>query len=304
VIDVTSNFAASDAITISGLSFTNFSAASSTEYLDLDVNNDATADATDDKTIEILAAPPPPITGTPLVSWREVEPGVVPAPASSVTISFDDVTPNVSTDDRNSASFNHTVGSCSCCSDAIIVVVTVTRGDQECTAVSYGGQGLAPAISERASTDSGNEWVKIWYQTDPLPGTNLVEATFAITEAPTCVIALSYFGVDQSSPIGAVASDSDTSSSNPVTVNISTTVDGSVVVGGLGQHGGDTDPHDQGADITTEHWDEVSGGATSSDSGYAGGEIATTTTGIYTFEWTGNVSDDWAIACIELKPAP
>jgi hypothetical protein len=88
-----------------------------------------------------------------------------------------------------------------------------------------------------------------------------------------------------------------------VTVNISTTVDGSVVVGGLGQHGGDTDPHDQGTDITAEHWDEASGSATSSDSGYAGGEIATSTTGIYTFEWDGNASDDWATACIELKPA-
>ncbi len=132
----------------------------------------------------------------------------------------------------------------------------------------------------------------------------MVDVSFGITEAPTAVAALSYFGVDQSSPIGATASASDTSSSNPVTVTISTTVDGSVVVGGLGQHGGDSDPHDQGTDITTEHWDEASGSATSSDSGYAGGEIVAATTGLYTFEWDGNVSDDWAIACIELKPAP
>jgi hypothetical protein len=303
VIDVTSDFAASDAITISGLSFTSFSAASSSDYLDLDVNNDATADATDDKTIQIDPAPSLPDTGTPLLSWREVEPGAVPAPASSVAITFDDMTPDISSDDRNSASFAHTIGSCSCCDNAIIVVVCVTRGDQGVTDVSYGGQPLAPAVSEPASTSSGNEWVTIWYRTNPLPGTNMVDVTFDIVEAPTCVVALSYFGVDQSSPIGATAGNSDTSSSNPVTVSISTTVDGSVVVGGLGQHGGDTDPHDQGADITTEHYDLASGGATSSDSGYAAGEIATTTTGIYTFEWTGNVSDDWAIACIELKPA-
>jgi hypothetical protein len=201
-------------------------------------------------------------------------------------------------------SFAHTVGSCSCCTDGIIVVVVMTRGDQECTNVSYGGQALALAVSEQASTSEDNEWVKIWYRTDPLPGTNMVDVTYDSSASPDGVIALSYFGVDQSSPIGATASDSDTSSSNPVTVTISTTVDGSVVVGGLGQHGADTVPHDQGAEITTEHWDEESGGgATGSDSGYAGGEIATTTTGIYTFEWTGNVSDDWAIACIELKPA-
>ena len=85
-----------------------------------------------------------PSTGTPLLSWREVEPGAVPAPPSAVAISFDDVTTDVSTDDRNSASFEHTIGSCSCCSNAIIVVVCVTRGDQECTDVSYAGQGPRP----------------------------------------------------------------------------------------------------------------------------------------------------------------
>ena len=93
------------------------------------------------------------------------------------------------------------------------------------------------------------------------------------------------------------------SSSKLVTVNIATTVENSVVVGGLGHHGGDTDPHDPLGDVTTELYDVVSGGATSSDSGYAGGEIVSTTIGTYTFEWNGNVSDDWAIGCIELKPA-
>jgi hypothetical protein len=304
VIDVTSDFAALDTITISDLSYTDFTAASSTDYLDLDVNNDATADATDDKTIEIDAATPPASTNTPLVSWREVEPEDVPAPSSTSSISFDSVTTNDSTDSRNSASFAHTVGSCSCCSDGIIVVVVVTRGDQEATAVSYGGQAMTLAISEQASTSADNEWVTIWYRTDPLPGTNMVDVTYDSSASPDAVAALSYFGVDQSSPIGATAGASDTLSSNPVTVNISTTVDGSMVVGGLGQHGDDTAPHAQGTDITAERWDLASsGGSSSSDSGYAGGEIATTTTGIYTFEWTGNVSDDWAIACVELKPA-
>jgi len=304
VVTVSSNFAAAESITISDLSFKTFSAASSVDYLGLDVDDDAVADATDVKAIQIDAAPPPPPDGTALVSWREVEPGDVPAASPATGISLDNVSPpNVSSTGRGSVSFAHTIDSCLCCSDAIIVVVTVTRGDQECTDVSYGAQALALAISEKTSSDSGNEWVKIWYRTDPLPGTNMVDVTYDGSESPDAVVALSYFGVDQSSPIGAVASDSTTSTSNPVTVNISTTVAGSIVVGGLGQHGGDTDPHDQGSDITTEHWDEVSGGSTSSDSGYAGGEIVTTTTGIYTFEWTGNVSEDWAIACIELKPA-
>ena len=40
---------------------------------------------------------------------------------------------------------------------------------------------------------------------------------------------MSYFGVDQSSPIGATAGDSDTSSSSTVTVDIMTTVANSAV---------------------------------------------------------------------------
>ena len=55
VVDVTSNFAASDQITISGLSFTSFTAASAASHLELEVNNGGTLAALDDKTIAILA---------------------------------------------------------------------------------------------------------------------------------------------------------------------------------------------------------------------------------------------------------
>jgi hypothetical protein len=57
VLDVTSDFAAEDSITVSGLSFTTFSAASPADNLELDIDNNGAADATDDKTIEINAAP-------------------------------------------------------------------------------------------------------------------------------------------------------------------------------------------------------------------------------------------------------
>jgi hypothetical protein len=53
VIDATSNFAASDQITISDLSFTDFTAASLPDNLELEVKDDGTTAATDDKTIAI-----------------------------------------------------------------------------------------------------------------------------------------------------------------------------------------------------------------------------------------------------------
>ncbi|MHC4415259.1 MAG: right-handed parallel beta-helix repeat-containing protein [Planctomycetota bacterium] len=53
VVDVTSDFAGSDSITVSGLRFTDFTAASGPDNLELDLDNDATADATDGKTIQV-----------------------------------------------------------------------------------------------------------------------------------------------------------------------------------------------------------------------------------------------------------
>ncbi|GAI25800.1 unnamed protein product, partial [marine sediment metagenome] len=53
VINVTSDFATSDSITISDLSFCNFTATSSTDNLELEVDNASTTVAYDDKTITI-----------------------------------------------------------------------------------------------------------------------------------------------------------------------------------------------------------------------------------------------------------
>ena len=54
VLDVISNFAASDAFTIAGLSFTNFTATAPSDNLELEVGNDGVAAALDDKLISIL----------------------------------------------------------------------------------------------------------------------------------------------------------------------------------------------------------------------------------------------------------
>jgi hypothetical protein len=58
VITVTSNFDAGDAITVSGLNFESFSAASSADNLELEVYDDGAVTATDDRTITINAAAP------------------------------------------------------------------------------------------------------------------------------------------------------------------------------------------------------------------------------------------------------
>jgi parallel beta-helix repeat protein len=56
LIDVTTDFAPGDQITVSGLSYRDFAAASPPDSLELVINNDGIASAFDDKTIEIVAA--------------------------------------------------------------------------------------------------------------------------------------------------------------------------------------------------------------------------------------------------------
>jgi hypothetical protein len=214
------------------------------------------------------------------------------------TITFDNVTTNTSSSARSSASFSHAVGTGD---SPILVVVSTTRGDQGTSGVTYGGQALTLAVSADAG-GSGREWVSIWYLVDPPTGSNTVVVTFNNSQDPTGIAAMSYFGVDQSAPIDVTASKT-TGSSATVSLDITPTVANTMIVGGLGHHGGDTDPHTPGGGVTAERYDIVSGTNTGDDSSYAGGEIAATTVQTYTFEFTGARSDDFAIACVALKPA-
>jgi hypothetical protein len=303
VLDVTSDFAADDSISISELAFANFLSETGPDYLELDVDTDPSAEAFDIKTIEVGPAGASGTATLELVWWREVEPLAAGGSSPLQGVTFDRLTTNSSSDSRSAAVFSHTIGS-SCATDGVLVVICATRGNQGVTAVTYDGRALTEEVSERAGATSGDEWVSIWYLVDPPLGTNTVSVTFAGSGSPSLVTALSYFGVDQTDPIGAVASASVTADSSVVTVDIDTTVDESVVVGGLAHHGGLTDPHDESGDVTAELYDLASGPATSTDSAYAGGEIVTTTAGTYTFAWTNAVADAWAIACVELRPAP
>ncbi|MBP7846008.1 MAG: alkaline phosphatase D family protein, partial [Candidatus Pacebacteria bacterium] len=65
VLNVTSNFANSDAITVSGLSFTSFTSARAKTYLGMDINNDDGAEIVDTATIEII-----PLSGSAIYSAK------------------------------------------------------------------------------------------------------------------------------------------------------------------------------------------------------------------------------------------
>ena len=64
VIDVTTNFGVSDTITVSDLSFTNFSAQSPADNLELELDNAGSIAATDDKTITVDPFPTGDVAGS------------------------------------------------------------------------------------------------------------------------------------------------------------------------------------------------------------------------------------------------
>ncbi|KKK87201.1 hypothetical protein LCGC14_2755610, partial [marine sediment metagenome] len=77
----------------------------------------------------------------------------------------------------------------------------------------------------------------------------------------------------------------------------------SLIFGAASTRGGDTDPFAPGTDIS-ELWDDATGSDNDDDDGLWGGELEAPTATGYTFNATSTVSDNWAIACIELKAAP
>jgi len=92
VLDVTSNFAPGDTITIAGLSFLDFTAASGTDNLELEVDNAGTVAAEDDKAIQILAAGTPTISSELDQSFRVGDP---PVSNSTITVRADAAAPTI-----------------------------------------------------------------------------------------------------------------------------------------------------------------------------------------------------------------
>ncbi|MGH2570390.1 MAG: FlgD immunoglobulin-like domain containing protein [bacterium] len=88
VIDVTSDFAAADQITISDLSFENFSGTSSSDNLELEIGNDGALSALDDKTIEIILSTSSELVAGAPTAFR-LEPARPNPSSGDATIQFD-----------------------------------------------------------------------------------------------------------------------------------------------------------------------------------------------------------------------
>jgi serine protease len=212
-------------------------------------------------------------------------------------VEFDAITLDKSASSRSSGSFSHTVGSGD---NRLLIAVFMLVGSRTVSSCSYAGDALTHAKTQDSGSLSGCE-IQIWYLVNPPTGSNTFSFTYGQANNPDAVAVISYARVNQSSPIGANGG-AHANSGTDVSCTITTTVANSLIVGGATGHGGDTYPYTPGSGIT-EHWDDRTGTSTRYDAGLWGGEMPASTTQQYTFGATQSVSDGWAIACVEVKPA-
>ncbi|MFZ1721290.1 MAG: hypothetical protein WAU07_02180 [Microgenomates group bacterium] len=199
-----------------------------------------------------------------------------------------------------SASFSHTTSG----SDRVLLVYTYAFNanvDPDVTGITYNGVSMSK-VTESSIQYVANRYieVQVWQLVAPATGSNTVSITYAGTYTKTSASAISFTGVDQSTPIGSSGTNSSTNAHPSVT--FSTTNSNSIIVGGSLSRGGDTDPFTPGMGVT-ERWDFATGVNVNTDLGLWGGQKDAPTATSYTIDSTGAVSDAMVIAGVELNEA-
>jgi len=186
--------------------------------------------------------------------------------------------------------WSHTVGAGS--NRVLVVGVSNRDGTRTVSTVTYGGVALT-RIGLQNGAGTANR-VELWRLIAPATGTaNIIVTLSGSTE--TVAGAVSYTGVDQTTPFGTFASASGTSTAPSVAV---TSASGEVVMDVVAANG-DSDGATVGTG-QTQRWNDFTGtgggdihGAGSTEPGAAS----------VTMAWTLVASKAWAIGAVPVKPA-
>ena len=172
--------------------------------------------------------------------------------------------------------FSHTVGT----KGNRLLIVTVLAGTSP-SGITYNGV----AMTSHADSAMGSERISTWYLVAPATGSNTI--TLAGEGSLTAIHATSYYGVNQSSPVGTLAT-SNASSTAP-TVNV-TGDNTSLIYGTVGSNGGGTATVGAGQTerLTTANTERLS---TSTEP-----EVGTTT-----MSWTLSSSVSWQTQAFAIK---
>jgi hypothetical protein len=186
--------------------------------------------------------------------------------------------------------WSHTVGSGM--NSILIVGVSDRRSNRTVSGITYAGKGLQRAGFQNSGANITR--LEIWYLLSPPAGTANVVVTLSGSAASVCGSA-SFFGVDQTTPMGAFLSAAGMGSA--VSLSVASSLDETVVdVVTAPGPGASLTP----AASQTAQWIGTTGTAGNE---VLGGSSRTSGAASVALSWTLGASVDWAIGAISLKPA-
>lgn len=196
----------------------------------------------------------------------------------------------------SSLSVSHTTSG----SDRLLLafITLLSTGNPDVTSVTYNGTSMTK-ITEASNQYITNRFIEtqVYQLVAPDTGSNTLAMTLPATYTDSSLVAISYTGVDQSTPIGATGTNTGT---GDLTVTFNTNNADSLIVAGGGIRGGDAAPFSPGTG-TTERWDYNTGAHTGFDFSAWGGEESAPTTGSYTVDSTSASTDSFSMVGVEVN---
>lgn len=212
------------------------------------------------------------------------------------SITLDAVSTTTVVDPFTSASVNHTTGT----GGNRLMMVGISYEDDNTaglsvTSVTYGGTPLTLVVATNAAAEAAT---RIYYLLNPPSGTATltVNVSGASTGDTLMVGVATFFGVNQTTPLGAAVMARGASTS--ASLNVPTTA-GDVVFDSLGLDDGRTTTVGSGQ---TELWNVRTETGADGIRGAASTELATGTSVTMSFD-SFSASDDWGYCAVPIKPA-
>jgi hypothetical protein len=218
---------------------------------------------------------------------------------------------SASNNSAHTRTVSYTVGAST---ELLVVIARISAGEiwaTNLTAVRWadsagnGDEALTGAV-ERGSAGGSGARTEIWYLANPTARAGRLEFDYTVTasniQATSWTVIEGIGGVDTAAPLGATASAVGTTTG--ASLNLTSTVDGLLILSGLAHADNLAEPYTPGSGITAELGDGQTGTTAGNDHSYWAGECLTTTVGTYAVGATGTGSNsNFAVAAIEVLPA-
>jgi prepilin-type N-terminal cleavage/methylation domain-containing protein len=237
-----------------------------------------------DRFASAIPAPPPPPPGPPA--------GIAFAAGSSAAWLLQPA---------SAISWSHTTSG----NDRLLVVGVAIRGtdqgDEIVSSITYGGISLTKILDNGINPPTGpsNLRTELWYLANPSTGSNTVNVTLAgAVNAALGAGAVSFTGVDQSSPIGPSTNNTLRSPNlaSSISTNLSSTVADSVIL--------DMAMHRNDVSITEGINQSLRVNSNNGSSIFTLSTKDATAVASYPMSWSNGTVERWDHLLVEIKPAP